>query len=253
MHVRVCIFLRRDQITVEYCCRIRSLVRLILHDGFRPDIVYFCGGVRVDVEYFDEEAMQQNEVNAGAYPNNVDDRAKFKAVDDGASSSKNRNKKKNKRERTTGHDLNLINSSKIGYIYFRHLCESLKVNVTGIEFVLEGDLEEEWVCDGESGGINHIVDIIQSRMDDDEREMLGDFLHYHFVLISCEYHLGNINDVHRRSPLQVSCVKWGFSSCVNRINLHRRVPLFFAVERSPASRKTGRGWGREGRWAESIE
>ena len=62
----------------------------------------------------------------------------------------------------------------------------LGVDVGGIEIVLAA-----------AGGIERIVDVVTGRCRKSGREN-EEYLHFHFVMISCEYHLGNINDVHRR-------------------------------------------------------
>jgi len=85
-----------------------------------------------------------------------------------------------------GGDSNRLDSSKIGYFYFMHLVESFGVDVGGIEIVLAA-----------AGGIERIVDVVTGRCRKSGREN-EEYLHFHFVMISCEYHLGNINDVHRR-------------------------------------------------------
>lgn len=98
---------------------------------------------------------------------------------------------------------NRVANADAGYIFFRHICEAQNIDLTGIEIFIENssqsDIEalksvaekvrNDYMLDWLEASPNRI-DLMQKQID------------LHFTLISTEYHLCNINDVHHRSPRQ---------------------------------------------------
>jgi len=169
-----------DRVTVEYAARIRRAVRILQGldgGGVRPSVVCFCGGVRVG---------------------------------------------------------NHISDAGAGYALFRQMCEYRNISLEGIDIVVDSESTDDF------GAVRRVVEEARSRIssgrwtawdagsddgeedreqenrdgdgeDNDQYDQYDQYNQYdqyrgridvHFVLISCEYHLCNLNDVHYRSPRQ---------------------------------------------------
>jgi hypothetical protein len=156
-----------DQISIEYATRIRTLVKLLKEEeAFQPKLICFTGGNK----------------NSGS----------------STSSSEAENS---------------ISDSSAGYVYFRHLCASQNIH-------LDNSITNIWV-DKRNGNERETMERVASEL---WRKYIKTWLkerplterlnqHYgvgwhilerrvdiHFTLISTEYHLCNLNDVHHRSP-----------------------------------------------------
>lgn len=156
----------QDQISIEYASRIRTLVKLLKEEeGFRPKLICFTGG------------------------------------------------NKNSDEAVAREDNPSISDASAGYVYFRHLCAS-----QGIPF---DHLQTNVWVDKRNGNERETMERVASEL---WRKYIKTWLqerplterlnqHYgvgwhilerrvdiHFTLVSTEYHLCNLNDVHHRSP-----------------------------------------------------
>ncbi len=140
----------RDQVTVEYASRIRTLARLFKNEPeFRPSLVCFCGGV----------AEGSNVANSDA-----------------------------------------------GYIFFRHMCEAQGIDLGDVSVFIDNKSQND------QEAMKAVTDIVKGKYVPqwlevspmttalDTRDMKT--IDVHFTLVSTEYHLCNINDVHHRSPGQ---------------------------------------------------
>jgi len=150
----------RDQVTVEYATRIRTLAKMLKEEPtFRPSLICFTGGISGD---------------------------------------------------------NCISDAAAGYVYFRHLCNSQNISIDDAQ-------TKVWVDDANKGSSNE-RDAMESIASELWRNYIKQWLnerplterlnqHYgvgwtilerrvdiHFTLVSTEYHLCNLNDVHHRSP-----------------------------------------------------
>jgi len=148
----------RDQVTVEYASRIRTLVKLLKNDAesFAPSIICFCGGI-----------------SSGNYVSDAD----------------------------------------AGYVFFRHMCESQDVNLDGINIFVDRYSQSEdqalHYCTKELRKyLPQWLKASPAFVDTDTHDAYGmkapkrKKIQVHFSLISTEYHLCNLNDVHHRSPQQ---------------------------------------------------
>lgn len=137
----------RDQVTVEYASRIRTLGRLFKNEPeFRPSLVCFLGGVA-----------------------------------DGSN----------------------IANSDAGYIFFRHMCEAQGIDLGGVDVFINNDSEDDYEA------VMSVTEAVKEKyipqwlegspnMTPSQQKSID----VHFTLVSTEYHLCNINDVHHRSPEQ---------------------------------------------------
>ena len=137
----------RDQITVEYSSRIRTLARLFKDNPlFRPSIICFTGCTAAGNHVADADA---------------------------------------------------------GFIFFRHMCEAQGIDLDGVEVLIdsisqnEADAVYRVTEDVRSTYVPRWLDAAPIPDGDDEKKIT-----VHFSLISTEYHLCNLNDVHQRSPRQ---------------------------------------------------
>jgi hypothetical protein len=160
-----------DQISIEYATRIRTLVKLLKEEeAFQPKLICFTGG-------------NKNSGTGGS---------------DASSSSEVENS---------------ISDASAGYVYFRHLCASQDIH-------LDTSITNIWV-DKRNGNERETMERVASEL---WRKYIKTWLkerplterlnqHYgvgwhilerrvdiHFTLISTEYHLCNLNDIHHRSP-----------------------------------------------------
>lgn len=137
----------RDQITVEYASRIRTLARLFKNDAeFRPSLVCFCGG-----------------------------------------------------KAEGGH----VASADAGYIFFRNMCEAQDIDLEGVGIFIANKSQDDYEA------IQLVVDEIKKEhvpkwldASPETTSLKQKAINVHFTLVSTEYHLCNINDVHHRSPGQ---------------------------------------------------
>lgn len=146
----------RDQITVEYASRIRTLCRMFTEDPeFRPSLVCFCG----------------------------------------CKSSGN----------------NHVSDVDAGYIFFRHMCEAQNVDLDEVGIFLDTKSNtDETAFENVAKRVR--MESIPKWLDkspicetgQEEYGQGGAYerkrIHVHFTLVSTEYHLCNINDIHYRSP-----------------------------------------------------
>ena len=159
-----------DQISIEYASRIRTLVKMLKEEeGFRPKLICFTGGNK----------------NSGSSGEGGD--------------AENENSP--------------ISDASAGYVYFRHLCASQNIH-------LDSSQTDVWV-DRRNGNERETMERVASEL---WRKYIKNWLkerplterlnqHYgvgwhilerrvdiHFTLVSTEYHLCNLNDIHHRSP-----------------------------------------------------
>jgi len=107
--------------------------------------------------------------------------------------------------------VNNVADADAGYVFFRHLCQVQDIDLDGVEFFIENKSLNE----GEA--ILHVTKKIQSKYipkwleaSPDIKTTAADLygeggrvekkVNVHFSLISSDYHLCVINDVHQRSP-----------------------------------------------------
>lgn len=194
-----------DQLTVEYASRIRTLVKLFKNepDLFRPSLICFCSA---------SEDKYSNDLN---YSDSVDDKEKG-----------SRNKRRRQRKTT-------INNADAGYTFFRHLCQAQQVDLSGISFFIDNrsendkqavqrvtkEVTQSYLLDWFTRSNKDFhFDLDSNHYDDDDyfdskhnykdrrqksiefSSSLSKKIHIHFTLMSTEYHLCNVNDIHHRSP-----------------------------------------------------
>jgi len=137
----------RDQITVEYASRIRTLAKLFKNEpDFRPSLVCFCGGIA---------------------------------------------------------DGNHVSNADAGYIFFRHMCEAQEIDLDGVGIYIDNasrNDEDTMYCVTEKVNSDYVPIWLDGSSD--VNSLNQKVLNVHFTMISTEYHLCNINDVHHRSPQQ---------------------------------------------------
>eukprot|EP00985_Skeletonema_marinoi_P011477 scaffold5463_cov155-Skeletonema_marinoi.AAC.18 len=156
-----------DQISIEYATRIRTLVKMLKEEeGFRPKLICFTGGNKNT----EESGSNSNEKNS-------------------------------------------VSDASAGYVYFRHLCASQDIH-------LDHSQTNVWV-DKQNGNERETMERVASEL---WRKYIKTWLQerplterlnqnygvgwhilerrvdIHFTLVSTEYHLCNLNDVHHRSP-----------------------------------------------------
>ena len=137
----------RDQVTVEYASRIRTLARLFKNEpGFRPSLVCFCGGIA---------------------------------------------------------EGSIVANSDAGYIFFRHICEAQGINLEGVSVCIDNKTKNDYEA------VKYVTEAVKRKYVPDWLEsspettsLMQKAIDVHFTLVSTEYHLCNINDVHHRSPEQ---------------------------------------------------
>jgi hypothetical protein len=155
--------LMKDQITVEYSSRLISLARAIQDENYRPALICFCGSKKIK-------------------------------------------------------DDSLVSATSAGIIFFRHFCAANQISLEGTDFCVaqhEGS-DLSW----SSSTLRTVVDEFKQRryLDNwletsntyesatDEygmtRQEPRKKVHIHWTMISTEYHLCNLNDIHLRSPRQ---------------------------------------------------
>ncbi|KAL3816848.1 hypothetical protein ACHAXA_005126 [Cyclostephanos tholiformis] len=185
----------RDQITIEYASRIRALVRMMEGgDGppyYVPRLVCFTNGCVVG-------GLTTDAGGGGG-------------VGESTSYHRGMNNK----------DPTAVSDASAGYVYFRHLCASRNITIdeTRTEFWVDGSSSsgEGGRGDDERSAMERVASELWRRhikiwlKDRPLTKRLNQ--HYgvgwtvlerkvdiHFTLISTDYHLCNLNDVHHRSP-----------------------------------------------------
>ncbi|KAL7531491.1 hypothetical protein ACHAXR_004070, partial [Thalassiosira sp. AJA248-18] len=151
----------RDQVTIEYATRLRTLAKMLKDEPmFRPSLICFTGGVSGE---------------------------------------------------------NSISDASAGYVYFRHLCSSQNIVIDDDSQTTQFWVDSAKGCDNEREAVERIAselwrNCIKKWLKDrplTERmnqhygvgwKILERRVDIHFTLVSTEYHLCNLNDVHHRSP-----------------------------------------------------
>lgn len=154
----------KDQITTEYASRLVSLARAMKDDDYKPTLICFCGSTETSKS-------------------------------------------------------NLVAETSAGVIFFRHLCATNEISLedTDLCVVRQEKNDHTW----SSSSLNSLVEevIVRGRYlkkwleksdvyerPTDEygltRQKQRKNIHVHLTLISTDYHLCNLNDIHVRSPRQ---------------------------------------------------
>ena len=179
-----------DQISIEYATRIRTLVKMLKEeDTFQPKLICFTGGNKNSGSSSGSSAAAAAAAAAGG-----------SVVEE-----------------------NSISDASAGYVYFRHLCASQGIHLDNNNNNNNNNSQQQtniWV-DKRNGNERETMERVASELwkkyiktwlkDRPLTERLNQ--HYgvgwqilerrvdiHFTLISTEYHLCNLNDVHHRSP-----------------------------------------------------
>ena len=155
--------LRDDQISTEYASRIVSLARAIKDDGYRPDLICFSGSTKPE----------------------------------------------------TGC---VVSETAAGVVFFRHLCAANKISLEKVNIrIIKHDSDfSSWSSDSLRAVAKEIFRgrYLETWLQDSEvyesptdeygltRREPRKKIHLHWTLISSDYHLCNVNDVHVRSPRQ---------------------------------------------------
>jgi hypothetical protein len=167
----------KDQITKEYASRLISLARAIKDENYQPALICFCG------------------------------------------SKKTKNG-------------SLVAATSAGIVFFRHLCAANQISLEETDFCVaqHEDSERSW----SSSTLRPVVEEFKERRylenwleasntyesATDEygmtRQEPRKKVHIHWTLISTEYHLCNLNDIHLRSPRQspLNTLQQGFDHTV---------------------------------------
>jgi hypothetical protein len=159
----------QDQISIEYASRIRTLVKMLKEEeGFRPKLICFTGG--------NKNVVSSDETKA-----------------------------------TTS--TTAISDASAGYVYFRHLCASQNITLDTTQTNIwvdkrNGNERETMERVASELWRNYIKSWLQERpLTERLNQHYGVGWHIlerrvdiHFTLVSTEYHLCNLNDVHHRSP-----------------------------------------------------
>ena len=161
--------LRQDQITTEYASRIVLLGQMMKDDDYRPSLICFCGSTKPKQD-------------------------------------------------------NLVAETPAGVLFFRHLCTANDISLEGVDICIVDHEDARDTSWSSSTSLHPVVEELihrhhlhnwleQSQLYEaatDEygmtREEPRKKIHVHFTLISTDYHLCNLNDIHvrssRQSPLQ---------------------------------------------------
>lgn len=157
--------LHEDQISVEYAARLKLLAKRMGSGGYQPSLICFCG----------------------------------------SSSPKGEN---------------IVSETAAGVLFFRHLCMSNQISLEHVEICVidhEDGADSGWSSGSslraatealrDNGHLELWLDeseVFESATDEYgmTREEPRKKIHVHFTLVSGEYHLCNVNDIHVRSPRQ---------------------------------------------------
>jgi hypothetical protein len=167
-----------DQISIEYATRIRTLVKLLKEEeSFQPKLICFTGG---------------NDYLTSINNNNNND-----GLGGGGGGA----------EKT-------ISDASAGYVYFLHLCASQNIHInpqqTNVYVDKRNGVNERDAMERVASELwrRYIKSWLKERpLTERKNQHYGVGWHIlerrvdiHFTLISTEYHLCNLNDVHHRSP-----------------------------------------------------
>ena len=153
----------QDQITIEYATRLVSLARAMKYEDYQPTLICFCGS-------------------------------------------------------TQPRKGNLVSETSAGVIFFRHLCTANQISLenTDLRIIQQTNTDSSW----SPSSLNPVVDELFNRNDlevwldksqvyESKKDEYGLLrreprkkIHIHWTLISTDYHLCNLNDIHVRSPRQ---------------------------------------------------
>jgi len=149
----------QDQITLEYASRVRTLVKMMAEENYKPSLICFCGGIQTKNHVADADA---------------------------------------------------------GLIFFKHLCQSQNIDLKDVEFFVDRtsineaeiirritqtvrqEYLESWGSSVSSQASTSIDEYYGLKTQSIQKRKI----HIHVTLISTEYHLCSMNDVHARSPHQ---------------------------------------------------
>ena len=180
--------LQDDQITIEYAARIQRLVREMLYEGYQPDMMCFVGGGGGGVS---------GSISSGS----ISSSGGGGGGGGGSASKLSQQQQKNAVAAVT------ISDCDVGYTYFRHLAASHRLDLAGIAFHLERSLML-------AGALDRVAEVIQEQSVPAWMEAMAAAeeqhvhrrrrlkLHVQFALVSSEYQLCILNDIHVRSPGQ---------------------------------------------------
>lgn len=172
--------LSRDQVTLEYACRLRALAKAIqAEDGNEETLTSMIANDE------NEQPSNNNNTTSSSYRPNI------VCFLGGTSQG------------------NLVSDADAGYIYFNHLCAANQISLEGIDVMLEratlgkGALKNimrhlrreyipEWFKEQRQ----------QQNQTKQEALQRNSKVQLHFTFFSCDYDLCRLNDIHYRSPQQ---------------------------------------------------
>lgn len=156
----------QDQITAEYASRLALLAHTMKFEDYKPALICFCGS-------------------------------------------------------TTPQKDNLVSETSTGVIFFRHLCAANEISLVGVDLcIIDQEDYQDLIWSYSSSSLHLVVEQLFRRhylstwLDQSQvcesatdeygitREEPRKKIHVHFTLISTDYHLCNLNDIHVRSPRQ---------------------------------------------------
>lgn len=178
-----------DKISVEYAKRVVTLVKQIACGAVRPDTLVFTGGKDPGREVGREAGVEKE----------VETRRSFA---DGAWKEEE-DVVKREREARERVGQGAVTQAAAGYLFFRSICEEVGVDADGFDYILE----EESHTTKES--MANVVKEVRARFGADAVSGC------HFTLVSSDYHLIRIKEVHRTCPrhsllfaLEVASASW---------------------------------------------
>mmetsp|Transcript_40443 Transcript_40443/g.97620 ORF Transcript_40443/g.97620 Transcript_40443/m.97620 type:complete len:546 (-) Transcript_40443:197-1834(-) len=152
-----------DQITTEYASRLVSLARLMKYENYRPELICFCGSPL--------------------------------AEGDG-----------------------LVTATSAGVVFLRHLCSANEISLenTNLCIITQDEDELSWTESSLHPLVQEVIgrgylkdwleqsDVYERPTDEYGlmRQRQRKNIHVHLTLVSTDYHLCNLNDIHVRSPRQ---------------------------------------------------
>jgi len=157
--------LRNDQITIEYASRLKLLAHLIKEDNYRPSLICLCGSNRPTKE-------------------------------------------------------NIVAESSAGVIFFRHLCAANGISLENIDLCIISQGNDRDISWSSATSLHPVAEelyhhhyleswleksqLYESATDEYgmRREEPRKKIRIQFTLISTDYHLCTLNDIHLRSPRQ---------------------------------------------------
>lgn len=157
--------LYQDQITTEYASRLVLLAQIIKDDNYSPSLICFCGSTKPKLD-------------------------------------------------------NLVSETSAGVMFFRHLCAANDISLENMDICIINHEDARDTSWSSSTSLHPVAEelyhrgYLQSWLEQskiyesatDEYGLTRDEprkkIHIHFTLISTDYHLCNLNDIHLRSPRQ---------------------------------------------------